>query len=417
VADRDFPGAVTRGDMRYGEGRGRRWETALSRAPCASWIYIAGLENQPETVDRLARLRPLLGNRGDVLRAVRSPSDVFRALQAANLPALRVAADADGVPLNCTWLRKPLASAGGRGIRLVASAIEDRDEPCYYQERVDGLSGSALFVADGARAALVGVSRQLHGKPGNAFAYRGSVGPWRLGEAAERQVQAIGRVLAASFGLIGIFGVDFVLRGNTPFLVEINPRYTASVEVHELATRRSLLAEHVRLCSGESLEDDRGPWSAERVIGKAIIYAPCACRFGESATVHSRAGGARFNDDPYSVRHHADIPWPAEVFDRGDPVLTLLEASRTIASCIRRLEARSARWSRRLSNRPWTVDPLGRPREGLSDDLAQSTLRNPGGGLVARDRHGFVGQMGSEVEEERVRQRTARAAAPRHDRR
>src|SRR5437588_46110 len=46
---------------------------ALAAAPQAPWIYTGGLENFPRLVDRLADVRPLLGNSGHVLRRVRDP--------------------------------------------------------------------------------------------------------------------------------------------------------------------------------------------------------------------------------------------------------------------------------------------------------------------------------------------------------
>src|SRR5205807_4168874 len=46
---------------------------ALAAAPEAPWIYTGGLENHPRLVDRLADVRLLLGNRGDVLRRIRDP--------------------------------------------------------------------------------------------------------------------------------------------------------------------------------------------------------------------------------------------------------------------------------------------------------------------------------------------------------
>ena len=58
--------------------------------------------------------------------------------------------------------------------------------------------------------------------------------------------------LASAFGLVGWFGVDYVLRDGNPWPVEINPRYTASLEIHELASGRSLLAEHRRACEGDA---------------------------------------------------------------------------------------------------------------------------------------------------------------------
>src|SRR5207253_6051310 len=46
---------------------------ALAAAPAAPWIYTGGLENYPRLIDRLAALRPVLGNGGDVLRCIRDP--------------------------------------------------------------------------------------------------------------------------------------------------------------------------------------------------------------------------------------------------------------------------------------------------------------------------------------------------------
>ena len=88
----------------------------------------------------------------------------------------------------------------------------------------------------------------------------------------------MGQLLASTFSLVGLFGVDHVLQNDEPWVVEINPRYTASVEILELAVGRSLLAEHVSACLGEyessppptrSISRRRLP----RVAGKTILYA------------------------------------------------------------------------------------------------------------------------------------------------
>ena len=65
-----------------------------------------------------------------------------------------------------------------------------------------------------------------------------------------RRLKAIGDRFAEAFGLVGWFGVDYVLNEDIPWPVEINPRYTASLEIHELASGRSLLDEHRRACEG-----------------------------------------------------------------------------------------------------------------------------------------------------------------------
>ena len=61
-------------------------------------------------------------------------------------------------------------------------------------------------------------------------------------ETIRRQLTDIAQVVARNApGLKGIVGFDFRFDGRKAWLTEINPRYTASVEILELATGRSLL--------------------------------------------------------------------------------------------------------------------------------------------------------------------------------
>ena len=66
-------------------------------------------------------------------------------------------------------------------------------------------------------------------------------------EAIRSQLTVIAQVLARNApGLKGIVGLDFRFDGSTAWLTEINPRYTASVEILELATGRSLLNQMIK---------------------------------------------------------------------------------------------------------------------------------------------------------------------------
>ncbi|MEO6808451.1 MAG: ATP-grasp domain-containing protein, partial [Isosphaeraceae bacterium] len=216
--------------------------------PQTPWMYTGALENHPNLVDRITRRRPLWGNPGKVLLAVRDPMAMADALRRAGLPCPDVRDRPDALPHDGTWLVKPRASASGRAIRpLEANQDRRRFEPCYYQERIEGLPLAALFVADRDGATLLGVTRQILGE--NGFAYRGSLAPWPLEADPRKRIEALGRAIASAFPLVGLFGIDFVLRNGHPWPVEVNPRYTASVEVLEQALGRSLLTEHVRACA------------------------------------------------------------------------------------------------------------------------------------------------------------------------
>src|SRR5262249_30309839 len=138
------------------------------------------------------------------------------------------------------WLLKPLRGAGGTSIRFYSG--EENEAMwvrSYLQEYVEGESRSALYVALRGRTHLLGLTRQLVGEAwlhASPFHYCGSVGPLSLDVRQHGDLQRLGGVLATRCGLRGLFGVDGVWRDGTLWPVELNPRYTASVEVLEHAT-------------------------------------------------------------------------------------------------------------------------------------------------------------------------------------
>jgi predicted ATP-grasp superfamily ATP-dependent carboligase len=368
-ADRDLAAvAVARrvGADAYPEGLAAVASTAVP----APWIYTGGLENHPDLVDRLAAARPLWGISGSALRAVRDPIAVATVLRRAGLPVPAVRATPAGLPRDGSWLAKPLASAGGAGIVAVGPGWVDREAPTYYQERIDGPSFSAVFVGERGGAKLLGVTTQLLGRPGAPFAYRGSVGPCELGSAAERRIATLGRALAHEFRLIGLFGVDFILKDGHPWPVEVNPRLTASVEVLELALGRPSLAEHRRACDPTAPPAPIVPAEGirSRVVGKAIVFAEGRCQFPATDDLgDGRVAGVTEDGNPGPDRHDpglprtatratrffevpeiADVPDPGVLFEASEPVLTVFATGHDLRSCRQRLDQNIARWRRLL---------------------------------------------------------------------
>jgi predicted ATP-grasp superfamily ATP-dependent carboligase len=121
---------------------------------------------------------------------VRTPLAVAGALGRAGLPCPALRMGPRGLPRDGSWLVKPLASAGGRLIRPLFSASSPPPRPAYYQERIEGTSLSAIFLGRGRGAGLLGVTRQLIGRPGAVFAYRGSIGPYPLSDPGRFRIEA-----------------------------------------------------------------------------------------------------------------------------------------------------------------------------------------------------------------------------------
>jgi predicted ATP-grasp superfamily ATP-dependent carboligase len=190
------------------------------------------------------------------------------------------------------------------------------DEPAdaYFQRRIPGLPCAALFVAARGRAVLLGVSEQLLGP---SFLYRGSIGPLVLTFAQRETWQRIGMALADRFALQGLFGVDAIVDAlGQVWPVEVNPRYTASVEVLERAFAIATIGWHVTACRDGRLPELPQP-NASISCGKRIVLAPAdVCISAEQS--------ARWLASSEGWPCLADIPQGGTQVREGQPLLSLL---------------------------------------------------------------------------------------------
>jgi predicted ATP-grasp superfamily ATP-dependent carboligase len=312
---------------------------AAARLPACPWSYTGPLENHPALLTALAEARPLWGNLPRTVAATRDPWQWSRALARAGLPAAAVRSLNDP-PSNGRWLLKPLASAGGLRITTWTGATGNGIDPAAYflQERVAGKSCSAVFVAAGGQACLLGVTQQLIGcrwAGACGFWYAGSLGPLRLPDRHHRQFTAIGDCLARQFTLRGLFGVDAVVNRQGVWTVEINPRYTASVELLDRARAWPIMAWHAAACRDDILPPARRGGMRE-CWGKAVLFAHRRAEWTEQisratlATVGSR--------DPRLV---ADVPSVGTVLEPGQPILCVFAKAPTPTAARRLLRQRA----------------------------------------------------------------------------
>jgi predicted ATP-grasp superfamily ATP-dependent carboligase len=307
----------------------------LQKAPQAPWIYTGALENRPALIRTLCRLRPLWGNGSQVLRQVRSPFAVEKRLCDRQLPCPRCRRPGERPPPEGRWLVKPLAGAGGRGIGWWSLITAAHAGKVYLQEYVEGDACAAVYIGDGHCASLLGVTHQLTGEPwlhALPFHYCGSIGPLPLADTTRVAFDCLGDVLAAGFQLRGVFGVDCILRDGVPYPVEINPRYTASVEVLEYATGVSALALHRDACAGGCIKL-RLP-SPRQLVGKAILFA--------RDTVVFPATGPWWRSLQPGVSTHelpefADIPNVGTRMRPHQPILTFFTRGDSVTACVDQL--------------------------------------------------------------------------------
>jgi len=297
-----------------------------------SWMYTGGLENWPLILKQLENRSTLLGCHSEAVALVRDP---FKLQLLLRQNEIRFPETQIRVPdWRRRWLRKPLASCGGIGISewtqdQERQADQASSKKYFYQQLLPGACYGAVFVGFHGSASLQGVTHQVFGQKqlgAGGFKYCGSFGPAELTNELNQEIERIGRVLAVEAGLVGLFGVDLLINGNELSVLEVNPRYTASIEVLELALNDSLLRRHLQAFKSTQAID-RGPSRKTEKVGKVVIYHSGASPVEVDEhflDVLNRQTEAVFHDAWIHGAWIADIPTQHSIIHPEQPICSLL---------------------------------------------------------------------------------------------
>jgi uncharacterized protein len=307
---------------------------AARRISADAVAYTSNFENHPSAVAALAAGRLLLGNPASVLQRVRDPLRLMRTLRRLGFqtPGTRARPPRGVAGEPRRWLLKPRRSGGGHGTSAwrPGRAVGRHN---YLQERVAGTPGSIVFLADGRNALPLAVTRQLVGLPqfgAHGFRYCGSLmgaGLFPATTDLHAAAQALAAAVTREYGLVGLNGIDFIARTGVPWPIEVNPRYSASMELLERGARPSLFALHTDACMGRLPATPPRP--VRGVRGKAIVFARRQVIVGDALA---------WLRDP-SV---ADVPRPGERIARGRPICTVFASGTGAGGCLRALVTKAA---------------------------------------------------------------------------
>ena len=224
----------------------------------------SGFEKNSQSLFFLQEKMNLLGNSPEVFARVQDKSNLFNFLLENNItfPDVQFSRPESG-----KWLIKPLQSEGGFGIchdngRGIAGNSN------YWQRYLEGESMSALFIANGKKADIIGFNRQwtVSHSDGQAFVFSGIHNCVFLSDLNERIIAEWLAKLVPHFGLRGLNSVDFILHQEHCYFLEINPRPTASIELYDA----NLFGAHVRGSLGQEIDINVDQQDHK---GYQIIYA------------------------------------------------------------------------------------------------------------------------------------------------
>ncbi|PQO28035.1 hypothetical protein C5Y96_16810 [Blastopirellula marina] len=299
-----------------------RW---LRETDMDAWCYTGGMENYPRLIQRMAGEKRLLGNSATTLRLVRDPfllADLAKANGFAFPETHRVydpAFDPIHPQLSDQWLLKPFKSAGGLNMEMV-SVLPALPHRFYVQRRMLGVPMSAVVLSMRDESWIVGTSRLLvgtdYGAPG-PFVFAGAISTYPPNFEA---IEPIAHAIYHEFGMKGLWGFDY-LEADEPVLLEVNPRWTATMPLHERMRDDGLMKHHLQACLNQ--EVDLLPQYAVGVSGMRIIYAKRSLRVTEEMV--ERMDDAFAFRNPYSLLapRIGDIPNPGTIIEQGHPVCTL----------------------------------------------------------------------------------------------
>lgn len=298
-------------------------------------VWGGGLENEPDILEQIACQRRICGVSLDLVRRLRAPQTLDELLHGTAL--LRPRRNSRGeVQLSrgggC-WLRKPCRSGGGLGIEFwdCADAGCEIEDGTYLEEYIEGLPCSVVAYGDGqGHATLIGASLLFSGLTelgATGFQFCGNLGPVELSGAMHLEVSNAVKTLASRTYFGGIVGLDLVASPKGVFLLEVNPRVTASHWLYELDLPGRLV----------SLQVAEGALGAGCPAGPARVSVAGSARVGAQWIVWSRqaqevpdlmpvqlSGGLRF----------ADVPEPGALAEPGTPLCSLLATGASAAQLI-----------------------------------------------------------------------------------
>ncbi|ATW24043.1 ATP-grasp domain-containing protein [Candidatus Formimonas warabiya] len=336
------------------------WKMARA-TPCQGLAYTSGPENTPKELIYWENRGLLRGNGASVLTGVRNPWRLSASLKqiGSHMPRFSAPVQGKSGEGGEKWLLKPLHRGGGHGIVELPEAKEDvgklisrLPDPAQYiiEEYVEGIPASATFLANGREALLLGTSRQLISRRGVArpFLYQGNVVPLDLSGILEEKAFAEELIkiivhLTGDFKLLGINTLDFIVNRDGIWILELNPRWSASVELIESYSGKRLFAAHLAACAGREMKKifpdlfplwGRGREKAPVFWGKSIVYADPALVIKAHKEQDLRflyAQGMR------------DIPRAGTKIKKGQPICTVLAGGASDQDCLSRLKEKS-RW-------------------------------------------------------------------------
>lgn len=228
----------------------------------------SGFEDRPKLIDSLDKRYRLLGTKGETVAELKDPARFFPLLKQLGIahPPTTLAAPAE---LN-GWIAKRTGAAGGAHIRDLATLRQIKPQH-YFQRRLDGVPMSILAIAAQGGVAMEFSRQWVCPSARKPFRYGGAAIIDYADTPHEQQMVSTAATLIELLDPVGLISFDFIVSDGTAYLLEVNPRPGATLDVFD-DLKGSLFRAQIEAGLGRGLWQERElPTTQSRA--SAILYA------------------------------------------------------------------------------------------------------------------------------------------------
>ncbi len=268
-------------------------------------VYGSGFEYYPDSLAWLAQHYRLAGNSVTTFTRIYDKPNFFAVLSDLGIPFPETCFSE--ASLQRPGLLKPMLGQGGLGV-VRAGQAQQVGQDKYWQAYQLGVCRTALFIADGKHAKVLGYNTQwCQATPEHEFLFAGIINSG--GDLSVRQRRLVERwlvQLTLIFGLTGLNSVDFIQHGDELFVLEINPRLSASMQLYD----ERLLLNHIYGRVALSYRVRFAGYSAYQLLyASQDLVIPASCNWPVECRDIPKAGVKCRQGQPIcSMIAHANTP-------------------------------------------------------------------------------------------------------------
>ncbi|CCE24105.1 conserved protein of unknown function [Methylotuvimicrobium alcaliphilum 20Z] len=282
--------------------------------PMSPAVYGSGLEHYPKALELISCECELVGNDIKTVRLIQQKKCFFELLDHLEINYPRVSfTEPKGAE---QWLVKSESGEGGHGIRLFRNGMPTQRN-MYWQKYIEGTACSALFLADGKNIRIIGFHAQWceNLNADQPFLFAGVINRCPLSAEQADIIHSWITALVRAIPLKGLNTLDFIIQGERIYVLEVNPRPSASMQLYD----GDLFGAHLNACRGIL---DNTNFTSRTVCAYRIIYADRSITIPDAFCW------------PKACR---DLPIAGSIIRKGQPICSIIARDINVRNVHRQL--------------------------------------------------------------------------------